>query len=306
VVRGLMADGLTVPDVFAEPGCAAADPLVLEVQRTDPAPRHGRVPFELVVIDEPAVSTRSGLPGPAGSGPTHEPAVPTSGAQGRIAGGSAFADAASLRPGTWTDSLQPGEVLFYRVRADWGQTPAITFRLGPDAAAADRLGTDLVGVSVEAYGPARHRLYTRASGVNELLESRPQEVTARLVPVRYRNRETDNQMAGLSLAGDYYFSISMEETSGARFQVPMRISVALDGQPAGEPEYVAAPTPATSGPTPPTESGTASDPVSDEAEADGGSRAPVVAGVVTVAGVALIGAAVALRLRGRRDQPPTG
>jgi Ca-activated chloride channel homolog len=306
VVRGLMADGLTVPDEFAEPGCAVAEQLLLKVQRTSPAPPHGRARFELVVVDEPAVATRSELPGPAGTEPSYEPPVPMSGPRGRVAGGAAFADAATLRPGTWTDSLQPGEVLFYRVSADWGQAAATTFRLGPDETAGDYLGTVGVGVTVDSYGPVRHRLITRASGVNELLESRPQEVTVRLPPVRYRNRDVDHQMAGISTAGYYYFSISMEQTTGSRFQVPMQISVGVDGEPTGEPEYVEADVVETpeSSPTPPESE---SDSESSAGPSDSGDgtdvMVPVAAGV-TAAGLALGAVAFTLhRRRGRSDLP---
>jgi hypothetical protein len=53
---------------------------------------------------------------------------------GRVTGGSTFAEAPSLRPGSWSDTLQSGEMLFYRVRADWGQAPRFALHMLPDTA----------------------------------------------------------------------------------------------------------------------------------------------------------------------------
>jgi hypothetical protein len=84
-----------------------------------------------------------------------------------------------------------------------------------------------------------------------------------LLPVRYRNREGDymsdsTPRRSMSLAGYYYFVLTVAKSGPGlgtfgRFQMPVQISVALDGRPNGAPHYKQAevePTSASESPTP--------------------------------------------------------
>lgn len=268
--RNLLVADLSLP--VDQAACAEADQLALEVRRgtggqPDPAPETGAIPFELVLIEEPAVTSTEDLPDPipAGAKPTSKGPADTASALGAIAGGGGFSQAATLRPGTWQDTIQPGEVLFYRARVDWGQAVAAGIHLQPDAQAAKALGAYGVNVNLEVFGPTRATLlhgdlHTVAPGV-------PTTVGSSIPPVRYRNREsTDAVQRSISLAGYYYFVVTMQEST-ARAQVPLRITLAVTGAPAGAPAYAGAA---------PSESPSAS-PVSSEPTAAGTSVRPTAA-----------------------------
>lgn len=231
----------------AEPGnaaCDASDRLVLEVVRgtgqdiANPAPETGTIPFEFLVIEEPALADRDGLPEPMDVAPSQESGAPSSPILGEVAGGGGFADAPILRSGTWKDSLRPGEVLFYRVRADWGQTPKVSIRFRPNSRAQSVLGPVGVNVKVDAFSPARAAVLTGDTHtINSYSAGQTTALNATLVPVRFRNREsTMAQQQAMSLAGHYYFAVTMERLDG-ELELPMEISVAVDGEPSDVPNY---------------------------------------------------------------------
>jgi len=239
--------------------CAGADRLVLEVRRggldgyTGPAPDKGTVPYEFLVIEEPALADAEGLPEPLaeGSTPSTEPVVQPGRPMGEVAGGGGFAQAATVGPGTWTDSIQPGEVLFYRVRADWGQTPRVSFTIQPDAHAEEVIGSYGVYADVQAFGPNRVALHK--GDLVTIVPSRASTLTSSLLEVRYRNRESglgwgDSNPSAFALPGYYYFVVTMANdgpglgsVEPGSAELPMQISVALDGEPAGAPHYQAPP-----------------------------------------------------------------
>jgi Ca-activated chloride channel homolog len=246
--RQILTSGLSyTPELDdSHPDCVAADRLILEIRRgtrdssVDPAPATGTIPFEFLVIEEPPLADDAGLPASVGedAAPTQDASVDAGPTQGETAGGGGFAQAATLGPGTWTDSIQGGEVLFYRVRVDWGQTPRVSFRVRPDTPAAQAIGAYGVNAHVEAYAPTRARI--QQGDLTTVTATSTTTMTSALLPVRYRNREGELYDSSahrmMSLAGYYYFVITMDSTD-AEFQLPMDISVAVDGEPAGAPRY---------------------------------------------------------------------
>ncbi len=194
-------------------------------------------PVELVIVEEPPVSTTGGLPAPARTADNQPHPVPLGRSLGKVTGTPSFADAPTLTPGTWTDTIQPGEQLFYRMPVDWGQAPAVTFRL-PSAGDKGWGSVDLAVFSPDRIpvalpllpGTSTGSLWTYDDGTS---------VHAGLVPVRYRNREDYSEaIYPMSIAGDYYFSLRMSDTSGGCWQTPVEISLAVDGPVEGEPKYV--------------------------------------------------------------------
>jgi Ca-activated chloride channel family protein len=160
-----------------------------------------------------------------------------------VIGGSSFNDAPTVAAGTWTDTLQTGEMLYYRTRVDWGQQLAVTFRMLPDSQVQQLLGYNGPPLSLYAYAPDRAPVTMLSSAETRKL-LRPAETTTlfqSLPQVRYRNREQvahDGPVAPVSLGGYYYYAIQLG-TWGKQAQVPVQISVQLAGEPSGKPAYAA-------------------------------------------------------------------
>jgi hypothetical protein len=60
--------------------------------------------------------------------------------RGEAIGGGGFHDALSVTPGASSGTVQPGERLFYKVRADWGRSVSVTVRFLANPRAASQLG----------------------------------------------------------------------------------------------------------------------------------------------------------------------
>jgi Ca-activated chloride channel homolog len=308
--------------------CASAEQLVLEVQRgtgssiANPAPETGTIPFEFFVLQEPALADDAGLPEPLGTdaAPSQDAAVAPGEQRGKIAGGGGFSQAATLEPGTWTDSIQPGEVLFYRVHVDWGQTPAVSFRVRPSTRAEQVLGASGIDAKVDAFAPTRAQVHN--ADLHSVLATQTTTLTSALMPVRYRNREgalsDGSARRTMALAGDYYFVITMKAAE-AKFELPMDISVEVSGEPTGQPVYEELPSPE---PTALPDGGENADPdgpaASNGANADeGGTAAPEAtgipimpvalaggAGLLVLGGILLIAVPLGRRNRRRTAPPP--
>ncbi|HZC26274.1 MAG TPA: VWA domain-containing protein [Actinopolymorphaceae bacterium] len=295
--------------------CASAKELVLVIRRgmgndSGPAPDTGTIPFEFLVVEEPGLADDGGLPAPVADDakPVRDTPVDAGSPQGEVAGGGGFAQAATLQPGTWTDSVQGGEVLFYRVRADWGQSPKVTFRVQPSRQAESVLGANPVNAQLSVFGPTR--LQVDVGDLTSVVATQTTTLSSALLPVRYRNRELTEDNSSLSdgaprrsaaLAGYYYFVLTMEDSESGKFQLPMQISVAVDGAPSGQPHYKAPPAhQATAKRGGSGSAGTPSDtgaaPASD---AKGGSLVPIALGGAGVALVVAIGVVLLAVVRNR-------
>jgi Ca-activated chloride channel homolog len=311
--------------------CASAEQLVLEIQRGtgssigNPAPESGTIPFEFLVIQEPRLADDSGLPEPLAmdTTPSQDVAVAPGAQRGKTAGGGGFSQAATLEPGTWTDSIQPGEVLFYRVRVDWGQTPAVSFKVHPSARAEQVLGAGGVNTNVDAFAPTR--AHVQNADLHSVLATQTTTLTSALMPVRYRNREGDLSDSSarrmVALAGYYYFVITMD-TAEAKFELPMDISVEVSGEPTGRPEYEDVPRTEpepTAGPEDGDDGSGAKDGSgTTDGSGDGGQAAPSEvsgipimpvalaggAGLLVIAGIVLIAVPLGRRNRRRGVPPP--
>lgn len=283
---------LLTASAIATESCAGDDVLVSVERQNGVDPR----PVELRIVEEPPVVGEDDLPDPESSITWQEPAGQ---ATGGTVGGASFVDAPVLEPGTYSDTIVPGETLTYQVDAAWGQQvvatveyPATSGRLAEEIGMQDLIGT------VALVNPARAR-----AGVGSLASGSPPSQTlvgstghilgASSAPIAYLNRDLSGSVASASLPGRYTVVVGLEDDpDGASYLVPMTVRIDVVGEPSGEPEYAEEP----ADPDAPSTS------TSDD---DAGSAAPwlVAAGV----GVLLLALVLALLLvrrhRGRSVTP---
>ncbi len=275
--------------------CEAADDLVVEVEhRTSTATR---IPFEIRVVEEPPVTDQAGLPDATSAAFDKLPPSPAQGPGRAVVGGSSFNDAVDIAPGTYVESVVPGELIFYKVRVDWGQravfsvdgpTPAFVF---PDSRAPLYLSGDVFSPDRQ---PVDTQDFWKAEGFYQKGSRARVDRQVNVVPtVAYRNRFA-NDVDDFSLAGDYYVAIGIG-ASGlgkdlAGVPIPVRFSLAVTGTVAGAPVYdtpVVAPSLATSSTTTPDTTGSTAGSAANTTDGSAGSALPLVGGALVA--LALLG-----------------
>jgi Ca-activated chloride channel family protein len=178
------------------------------------------VPLEVLIGLEPPVS---GDAGPAGTGDRAAFTAPT-GAATAVVGGGSFSTAATLDgSGSYTDAVFNKELVFYRVRLDWGKGLAYRVRFNGRGY-----------VATHWYSPAREQLgsdfasfenkETTLDGTSDALGG---------PPVLYRNRELDTKPASdVSVAGWYYIAILVDlRPETTPLTVTLDVSVTGETQP---------------------------------------------------------------------------
>jgi Ca-activated chloride channel family protein len=182
-------------------------------------------PLEIQIGLEPPVS---GDPGPAGTDDRAAFSAPT-GAATPVVGGGSFSTATTLDgPGSYTDSVFNSELVFYRVRLDWGKALAYRVRFN-----------DRAYVTTHWYSPARAQLDSDFGAYNNA-EVTLGGTSGALAgpPVRYRNRELDTRPAsGVSVAGWYYIAVLVDlrpETT----PLTVTIDVSVTGETEPRPGYL--------------------------------------------------------------------
>ena len=209
------------------------------------------VPVELLVIEEPPVADVTALP-PAVDAANVAPVVaPASGAEQRVVGGGSFSDAATLAPGTYADTILPGEQVFYRVRVEFGQQLAVTADVPAPGQNVPLGNVSYIYVDLDTWAPDRAAI-VRSSGepkTNALLgpNTRSAVVGDYTAPVQYLNRAAKATSGGYSttdlrrtaLAGYYYVAVSRSRATEPDESLPfdIRLRVAVTGTAAGQPVY---------------------------------------------------------------------
>lgn len=192
----------------------------------------GPVPLELVFMLEPPVEK---------GGEGERPGAPVSfrqpdGAPEEVTGGGSFSTAPVLDgAGQYTDTLQPGETVFYRVDLAWGQAMAheVVAAEGPPA---------MLGMQTFGFGPSRKQLYksiTRTYRGTEL-RIRP---TGAMRPIRYLNRSRTTTIAraddGQAIPGSYYIAVQLVEgPRGPARPVDITLAVSVQGEREPGPSYL--------------------------------------------------------------------
>lgn len=171
-------------------------------------------------------------------------------------GGSAYSNAPQIGAGTWSDSVAIGETAVYRVRLDHGQRFRITASAPAGSEDAGLISGEAVTTRVTLFSPARLAMTTTYQSATV---DAPARVTAASPEVRVRNRETPLPVAGnaaadwstASVAGDYFVGVQLDPIQKylAGRVMSVRLSIAVEGTPAGQPEYASAPSSASPSPT---------------------------------------------------------
>jgi Ca-activated chloride channel family protein len=233
---------LTFPSQTGAPSCTASGRYTLLVERGQQSAEVK--PLELVLIEEPPVTSKTGLPPAVTSG--YDVSSSVSGSPQLAAGSPNFTDAPELTPGVWRDTILPNETLLYRVDLDWGQQLVcdVTVAASP-AFNARRLNAGVSApVKLFGFGPSRIELYDSAfTGVDSKLYdgSKPLSLHRSSAPVRYLNRESHTANArGAALPGAYYCGVLVNAgkyVTGPT-EIPLTIKVDVVGTAgAGAPTY---------------------------------------------------------------------
>lgn len=194
-----------------------------------------QLPLEVSIGLEPGVTD----PG-AAAAPTPVTYSEPSGSPRPVVGGGSFNVAAELPgSGRYSDTLQRGEYVFYRVKLDWGQGLAYRVRFRESSLR----GTDnLSNVRTTLYTPYRVQLdsaFTSYNGTENLLPANAPAIAT--VPIRYANREnSDADIVNQALAGWYYIAVKLSPTlDGERTAgpVPVELEIDVTGDPEPGPRY---------------------------------------------------------------------
>lgn len=199
---------------------------------SDGAP--GQLPIELNIGVEPAVTD----PGPAADPRPVEfsaPATPVV----PVVGGGSFNVATDLPgAGRYTDTVQRGEFVFYRLKVDWGQGLAYRVRFGNSAEEGSEYTSN---IATTLYNPYRAELEsdtTSYSGTERILPANDPALAT--VPIRYLNREERGKVADQAVAGWHYIAVKLSPTihsTRAVAPVPIELEVAVTGEPETGPQY---------------------------------------------------------------------
>jgi Ca-activated chloride channel homolog len=209
-----------------------------------------RLPMELLVGVEPPVTD----PGPAAVLPPAAFAEPA-GTPAPVVGGGSFNVAGTLTgSGTFTDMVQRGEFVFYRVQLDWGQGLAYRVRFGETPG---RGLDNLSPIATTLYNPFREEVesdFTSYTGSADVLPTNAPAIST--VPVRYANRSADAaEVHPHSTAGWYSIAVQVapaKEDTGTAAPVPVQLEVAVTGTAEPGPVYVPIGPVAPAGPGAPT------------------------------------------------------
>jgi len=303
---GAITDSVSASDEPApDDPCIAADALVATI--TDQVPSvAGPRPLEVRVIEEPPVESTDGLPAALTSGKFWQPPA---GRPSRTTGGSSFADAPLLEPGSYRDSIIPGEVLTYQVDLDWGQRLAAQVDFpSPGTRLAQATGNLEMFTRVDVFSPGRrlatNNALTGTPTSQAFLPNTALTTGAGITSVAYLSRVGTGASKGAALAGRYTVTVFLEEDPDAEsYLVPFTLRLGVTGNVAGVPAYAGkqAPEPtdgptdgstdgSTDGPTAPATDSPAASPSEDDSQtapgdADEGGLSPgyVVVGLGLVA-----------------------
>ena len=306
------------------PECTT-DPLVLSVERRSSSGNDKAAAAEILVATEPEIVNTASLPTAITSYKETGGAVPNAKSTRQTAGGTSFTNAPLLAPGSYSDAPAVGESVFYKVRLQAGQRLLTTVTAPSDRDSWKLSNYELVTVATVLYTPSRVPQTKQSAGMQG--DNRV-KITAYSPEVRVRNREIahgslvtteGNARANASyasVAGDYYVSVqvrsNLDDLAGR--VLPIRVNVAVDGQPAGQPQYGSSAVPTPSASASPSTSTSPTGPVAPPSTEPGiptdagpgwgvvGIAAGVGAAVAALAG---LGIAVAVR-RTRRARASSG
>jgi Ca-activated chloride channel family protein len=253
--------------------------------------------LEVLLRTEPGVEDVDALPAAddRASGFSDEvEGEPASGQPVSVIGGPNFSSAPPTVPGTYSDTVLPGETLFYRVPdVGWGQSAVCDATFGTSDQAADAFGAGVgLNAQVRVYGALKTPIDDPSSSTKRQQWRGDREVSVHAASpaVTYRNREATNEVPqAVQVDGDFYCSVTVLGSAAATTdevgEIPVTLTTSVVGDETGEPTYVEEP------------QETANDKAADEADGGGPAWWLVAGGVVLLVAVAAALLA-ALRRRG--------
>lgn len=231
--------------------------LFLEIDR-DPRPDLSRaIRVELVVTEEPPITNLAELPPPLAERTwDRRPVAPAKQAE-KVVGGVAFSDAPALQPGSYQSEIVVGETLVYQVPAQPGQRVRATLDTPLPGGKFGFPGEEPLTADLSVFTPTRYRIDQKSSEIKPGGPAKTVRTSVATPEIRIRNREIkvethdDADVSRTQFGGNHYIAISIRPNSTdlVGVPVPVRLNLAVDGRPAGLPEY-AAPSPSPS-PSPP-------------------------------------------------------
>ncbi|MEV0336791.1 VWA domain-containing protein [Nocardia sp. NPDC050717] len=190
-----------------------------------------RLPVELLVGIEPGVTD----PGPNPVTAKIEFADPAGPAE-PVSGGGSFTVATPLDgSGEYTDTIQNGEYVFYKVRLDWGQGLAYRVRFAETGGAGYTTATNITTTLYSPLGGQLHEDTTAYTGRQDA------ELAGATVPIRYANRDANSgDVQRQSVAGWYYLAVKVGMPSGVTSlpPTPITLDLTVAGAPEPGPTYV--------------------------------------------------------------------
>ncbi len=220
-----------------EAACRVTPELVVAVSRARISPS-AQTTAAILIGEEPGPATLGGLPSaPATDAADARAIAAAEGEAVRLA--ETMSDAVTLAPGTYDAELPVPSEGYLRVRLDYGQSLAVTTQA--TAAPAATLQTQVFSpmwVPIDSPSHDRYpdrRVLDPAAPVQNF-------VNAFVPQVRYLNRTSyDDSIAGASIPGYYIVRVTAEANRAPEkpAPVPVRIAVAVDGEPVGGPRYLA-------------------------------------------------------------------
>ncbi|MFC9894820.1 VWA domain-containing protein [Nocardia sp. NPDC127579] len=179
-------------------------------------------------------------PAPAQTEPV-EFTTPPGTAQPVIGGGSFNVATALPSSGIYTDTLQRGEFVFYKVKLDWGQGLAYRVRYAPTPHHGSEYTSN---VRTTLYTPFRTEIdmdTAAYTGSGQILPSNDASIGT--IPIRYRNREADVvSVREQSVPGWFYIAVKLSPAGAAarNAPVPIELELTVTGTPESGPTYQAA------------------------------------------------------------------
>ncbi|GAB3761748.1 vWA domain-containing protein [Microlunatus parietis] len=292
------------------------EPVLLEVVRTSYQGNKATAKVELVVREDPPITNLAELPKnlTAWKGASTVPSRKSA----PVVGGTAFSNAAELKPGSYRDTIAAGETLFYRIAAEPGQTIRATVDF-PQPGTESAQGSVAVTPKVRLLSPIRNTIHEDSSGMVGEIEQ-PTRLTTGTPQLRIRNREIDikdgetGAIGAATFGGVHYLAVALSpnlDSESGRI-MPIQLNIAVDGAPAGLPVYASpspTPEPSTAAPTDPATSpgGPGSEPTpgptNSAGPVDPGRLEGALLGTLGLLGVLLVAGVITVLVLRRRKRP---
>lgn len=229
VVHGTMPRSETT----SEPSCRNTGTFTVLLGRDGPSKT---LPAEIQVLEEPPVGDLQDLPKAVEETPDPkdlEASDPTP-----VKGGTGFTDAPEVTPGTWTDTIEPGQVRVYRVRVDYGQTARFTVNGPTGGFRYPSDGLDSLNIAGVLYAPDRTLVEDPSAGTYGGGYTTPSSVTT--ARVRYLNRFEDHTWTS-HMSGWYYYAVNVGTsdlgTSLKGQKIKVAFTVEVDGSASQKVDY---------------------------------------------------------------------